>query len=72
MNSVGKRFKTIAAALILLSRRNVKGSMEYLLQKRQNTGFADGMWDFSASGHVEKDEPMIRNRVSRSERGNRY
>ena len=60
MNSIDKRFKTIAAVLILLSRRNAKGNIEYLLQKRQNTGFADGMWDFSASGHVEKDEPMIR------------
>ena len=60
MNNTDKRFKTIAAALILLTRRNAKGNMEYLLQKRQNTGFADGMWDFSASGHVEKDEPMIR------------
>ncbi len=29
-------------------------------KKRQNTGFADGMWDFSASGHVEKDEPMTK------------
>lgn len=57
MNNAGGRFKTIAAVLVLLE-RTVNGKTEYLLQKRQNTGFADGMWDFSASGHVEKDEPM--------------
>ena len=51
------RFRTIAAALVLLSRDSETGK-EFLLQKRQNTGFGDGMWDFSASGHVEKDEPM--------------
>ena len=55
-----KRFRTIAAVLVLLARKNANGDTEYLLQKRQNTGFADGMWDFSAAGHVEKDEPMTR------------
>lgn len=55
-NAAG-RFRTIAAVLVLLARETEDGT-EYLLQKRQNTGFADGMWDFSASGHVEKDEPM--------------
>ena len=52
------RFRTIAAVLVLLARKGQDGDMECLLQKRQNTGFADGMWDFSATGHVEKDEPM--------------
>lgn len=56
-NNADGRFRTISAVLILLT-RNGKNGTEYLLQKRQNTGFADGMWDFSASGHVEKDEPM--------------
>ena len=55
-NAAG-RFRTISAVLVLLTRKT-EGGTEYLLQKRQNTGFADGMWDFSASGHVEKDEPM--------------
>ena len=58
MNNADGRFKKIAAVLILLARNNANGGTEYLLQKRQNTGFADGMWDFSASGHVEKDDPM--------------
>lgn len=53
-------FKTTSAVLILLTRETAPGKVEYLLQKRQNTGFADGMWDFSASGHVEKNEPMTK------------
>ena len=28
------------------------------MQRRQNTGFADGLWDFSFSGHVEHGESM--------------
>ena len=28
------------------------------MQKRQNTGYADGMWDCAASGHVDEDESM--------------
>ena len=31
---------------------------EILLQKRKGTGFADGTWDFAASGHVEEGETM--------------
>lgn len=57
VNNAAGRFRTIAAVLILLT-RETENKTEYLLQKRKNTGFADGMWDFSASGHVEKDEPM--------------
>ncbi len=59
INNAAGRFRTIAAVLVLLSKEGESGT-EYLLQKRQNTGFADGMWDFSASGHVEKDEPMTK------------
>lgn len=58
MGNADGRFRTIAAVLVLLTRKNANGEEEYLLQKRQNTGFADGMWDFSASGHVENGEPM--------------
>lgn len=58
MNDKNGHFRTIVAVLVLLTRKNANGNTEYLLQKRQNTGFADGMWDFSVSGHVEKDEPM--------------
>lgn len=58
VKSTDSRFRTIAAVLVLLSRNSETGT-EYLLQKRQNTSF-DGMWDFSASGHVEKNEPMTK------------
>lgn len=41
----------------MLLRENA-GRIEVLLQRRQNTGFADGLWDFSCSGHVERGESM--------------
>ena len=30
------------------------------MHRRQNTGFADGLWDFSCSGKVEAGETMTR------------
>ena len=50
-----EHYKTISAVLILLFNGD-----KVLLQKRSGTGFADGMWDFSASGHVEENEPLSR------------
>lgn len=41
-----------------LVRQNQEGKTEILLQKRQGTGYMDGYWDFSASGHVKKREPF--------------
>ncbi|MGN0818391.1 MAG: NUDIX domain-containing protein, partial [Candidatus Coproplasma sp.] len=35
------------------------GDIKILLQRRKNTGFADGLWDLSCSGHVEENESMI-------------
>lgn len=55
---MSERFKTLSAAMLLLSRINDKGEEEILLQKRKNTGWMDGYWDFSASGHVEENESM--------------
>jgi len=52
-DSERRRFKTLSAVIIFLAKGN-----EVLLQLRQNTGFSDGMWDFSASGHVEDGETM--------------
>lgn len=49
------RFKTPSAVMLMVFRNNFT---EVLLQKRQNTGYMDGYWDFSATGHVEKNEPM--------------
>lgn len=51
--SIKEHYKTISAVLVILSSGD-----KILLQKRSGTGFADGMWDFSASGHVEENEPM--------------
>lgn len=48
-----KRPKTLVAASVFLCKDG-----EVLLQKRQNTGFSDGMWDASASGHVENGETI--------------
>lgn len=52
------RFKNCSAVMLMLMRRNDEGKEEILLQKRQNTGYMDGYWDFSATGHVEDGEPM--------------
>lgn len=50
-----ERFKTPNAVFVILFRGS-EDSLEILLQKRQNTGFMDGYWDVSASGHVEEGE----------------
>lgn len=49
-----ERFKLRVAVFIGL--RNERG--EILLQQRANTGFMDGFWDFSASGHLEEGESI--------------
>lgn len=50
-------YKTPSAAILMLTR--VKdGERQILLQRRKNTGFADGLWDFSCSGKVEAGETM--------------
>lgn len=51
------RYCTPSAVIVIL-RRIVNGRIQILMQKRKNTGFADGKWDLSCSGHVEKDESM--------------
>jgi 8-oxo-dGTP diphosphatase len=51
---MAERFKTTVAVFVGL--RDRKG--EILLQQRANTGFMDGFWDFSASGHLEAGESI--------------
>lgn len=51
------RFLTPSAAIVMLLRAN-GGKTEVLLQRRKNTGFMDGKWDLSCSGHVEHGENM--------------
>ena len=55
---MNERFKTCSAVMLMLIRKDNNGQEEILLQKRKNTGYMDGYWDFSASGHVEDNEPM--------------
>ena len=49
---------TQKCAVILLWLRDSGERQEILLQRLQNTGYADGMWDFACSGHVELGESM--------------
>ena len=46
------------SAVILILMRERGGKKQILLQRRRNTGFADGLWDFSCSGKVEEGESM--------------
>ncbi len=47
------RFSLVPAAYVALVRDG-----QILLQQRQNTGYMDGHWSFSAAGHVERDESV--------------
>ena len=54
---MSERFKTFSAVMLLLTRE--KGNNEEILfQKRKNTGYCDGFYDLSASGHVDANESM--------------
>ncbi len=54
---MAERFLTPTSVVVLII-KNEGGRGRILLQRRKNTGFADGMWDFACSGHVEKGESM--------------
>jgi len=54
---MGDRHLTRSAVMLILTRPGEKG-LEVLLQLRQNTGYADGCWDFAAAGHVDAGESM--------------
>lgn len=54
---MAERFRVRTAVMLFLF-RNAGSRREILLQKRQNTGYADGMWDCAACGHVEAMESM--------------
>ena len=54
---MSERFKSLSAVMLLLTR--IKDNHEEILfQKRKNTGYCDGFYDLSASGHVDADESM--------------
>lgn len=52
-----ERYSALSAVMLMLTRDGQDGE-EILLQKRKNTGFADGFYDCCASGHVEEGESM--------------
>ncbi|MCM1545591.1 MAG: NUDIX domain-containing protein [Clostridiales bacterium] len=52
-----EHFKAPTAVVVMLL-REVDGKTQVLLQRRQNTGFMDGLWDLSYAGHVEHGESM--------------
>lgn len=52
-----ERFRTRCAVLLLLLRQQ-GDKQQILLQRRQNTGYADGHWDTAASGHLEARESL--------------
>lgn len=48
----------LRCAVFLILTKIEKGKQYVLLQKRDNTGLLDGLWDVSVSGHLEKDETL--------------
>ena len=52
-----ERYKTLSAVMLILIREE-NGKEQIILQKRKNTGYMDGYWDYAASGHVEYMESM--------------
>ncbi|MCI6266646.1 MAG: NUDIX domain-containing protein [Erysipelotrichaceae bacterium] len=54
---MSERFKSLSAVMLLLTRNNGNNE-EILFQKRRNTGYCDGFYDLSASGHVDANESM--------------
>jgi len=51
------RYQSPVAVMVMLARTTAQGT-EILLQLRQNTGYMDNHWDFSATGHVEAHESL--------------
>ena len=52
-----ERYKSIVAVLLIILRdKKDKTGKEILLQKRQNTGWMDDMYDLCATGHLEQGE----------------
>ena len=54
---MSERFKSFSAVMLLLTREK-ENNEEILFQKRKNTGYCDGFYDLSASGHVDENESM--------------
>lgn len=50
-----EHFRSYSAVFPILLRTH-EGRRQVLLHRRKNTGFMDGHWDFSGSGHVDEGE----------------
>ncbi|MFR2534863.1 MAG: NUDIX domain-containing protein [Clostridia bacterium] len=53
-----KRYETRVAVFLLLVKNDLNNNKKILLQKRENTGYMDGMYDTCASGHLEFNESI--------------
>lgn len=62
---MGEKYYSKLSTNLLLMREN-KGKKEVLLQLRQNTGYMDGMYDFTCGGHVEKNESYAKAMIRKS------
>lgn len=56
-DTMADRFRVPVAVMPLITRGH-GAHRELLLHRRQNTGYADGLWDCAGSGHVDEGEPM--------------
>ena len=52
---MSEHYRTLSAIFPILLRCE-KGIMQILLHRRENTGYQDGRWDLSGSGHVDEGE----------------
>ena len=55
-----ERYHVNIGAVLSIERVNEFGEKEILLQLRQNTGYMDNYWEFSAGGHVEENESFTK------------
>lgn len=52
---MGEHFKSYSAVLpIILNKKN--DNIQILLHRRKDTGYEDGKWDISGSGHIDEGE----------------
>jgi mutator protein MutT len=52
---MGEHFKALSAIFPIILKADGE-STEILLHRRKNTGYQDGKWDISGSGHVDEGE----------------
>jgi 8-oxo-dGTP pyrophosphatase MutT (NUDIX family) len=55
---MGKKYARYVSAACVFPIKKTGNKTMILLQKRANTGFADGYWEAGAAGHVDDGECM--------------